>query len=195
MLHETLQPYPNVELRCVDARRITADQLPAASYKLVANLPYGVATAILRGFLESERPPQQSIVMLQREVAKRITAKPPRMSLLAVTIRTLVEPTMLFRVPSRAFWPEPDVESAVLRLSPLNAEGGQTPLGLDERRRMIAVAKRGFAHKRKRVFANLTKTGREQEKLARRCAIPLHARAEQLSLKQWKCLAHFSFHA
>lgn len=183
LLREILIPFPNVELHCTDARRIDASSLPTEPYILVANLPYSVGTVILRQLLESERPPRASYSMLQREVAERITAKPPHMSLLGVAFQMIAEPQILFRVPKRAFWPEPEVESALLRLSPHQAVRG---LSLHS---LIVVAKQGFAHPRKYVLSNLTRNAAVRDELKKHCAIPERARPQELTLNQWQCVA------
>src|SRR5687768_11136472 len=66
-------------------------------YKLVANLPYYITSAILRHFLEAEHKPQSLTVMVQREVADRMVAKPPNMSLLAVSVQFYGRPKTVFR--------------------------------------------------------------------------------------------------
>lgn len=186
VLRETLAQYPNAELRCADARRINTSSLPPIPYTLVANLPYSVGTVILRQLLENERPPKESVIMLQREVAERIAAKPPHMSLLAIAIQSIVQPERLFRVAPGSFWPKPEVESAVIHLQ---TEEGLTLLSKEKRRDTFEVARKGFAKKRKRVLANISRSQEEQTILSKRCAIPSNARAQELSLKQWNCLA------
>src|SRR6185503_17425934 len=93
-------------------------------YKLVANLPYYITAPTFRHFLESANPPRLLVVMVQYEVAQRITAKPGDLSLLAVSIQFYGQPRIIARVPARAFYPAPKVDSAIVRVG-LHA---QTPL-------------------------------------------------------------------
>jgi len=87
-----------------------------APYVVVANLPYSIAPAVLRHFLDHPRRPSELVVMVQREVAERIVARPPAMSLLAVAVQFYGKPKVLFRVPQGAFSPPAKVESAVVHI-------------------------------------------------------------------------------
>src|SRR5690606_34270526 len=89
---------------------------PDQTYRIAANLPYGVATVIIRHFLESAHKPEALIVMVQKEVAERMTATEGDLSLLTLAIQLYTEPEYLFTVPKEAFHPEPKVTSAVVRL-------------------------------------------------------------------------------
>src|SRR5215203_622457 len=85
-------------------------------YKVVANLPYYITSAILRHFLDAEHKPISLTVMVQREVADRMTAQPPDMSLLAVAVQFYGNPRTVFRVPPGAFRPPPKVDSSVVHI-------------------------------------------------------------------------------
>ena len=98
-------------------------------YKVVANLPYYITSAVLRHFLEADPPPAALVVMVQREVAERIVARPPDMSLLAVSVQFYGVPRRLFRVPPGAFHPVPKVELAVLRVDVYPPEGRPVAVG------------------------------------------------------------------
>ncbi|HMN29594.1 MAG TPA: 16S rRNA (adenine(1518)-N(6)/adenine(1519)-N(6))-dimethyltransferase RsmA, partial [Caldilineaceae bacterium] len=91
-------------------------QKPKA-YKVVANLPYYITSAVLRHLLEARLPPTLAIIMVQKEVAERICARPGDLSLLAVSVQYYAEPTIVDRLPAAAFRPPPKVESAVIRLA------------------------------------------------------------------------------
>ena len=101
-----------------DARAVSiAEIVPnGRMYDLAANLPYSSAPAILRHFLESEHPPERAICMLQREVAQRMTADPPEMSVLGVAVQVYATASLLFDVPPEAFVPKPKVYSSVVLL-------------------------------------------------------------------------------
>ena len=89
-----------------------------APYKVVANIPYYLTSHLIRLLLESTNPPQDIILMVQKEVAKRICAKPPEMSLLAVSVQFYAEPQIIASVSKNAFWPKPKVDSAIIRITP-----------------------------------------------------------------------------
>jgi 16S rRNA (adenine1518-N6/adenine1519-N6)-dimethyltransferase len=83
---------------------VTNDSL---RYKVVANLPYYITSPVLRHFLEASLKPQVMIVMVQKEVAEQIDARPGRMSLLSISVQLYSEPTIAGYVPSRSFYPVP----------------------------------------------------------------------------------------
>src|SRR4030042_2399152 len=87
-------------------------------YKIVANLPYYITSPIIRMFLEAEFPPSEMILMVQKEVAERITACPGEMSILSVSVQYYAKPEILFYVGRENFDPAPEVESAVIRITP-----------------------------------------------------------------------------
>jgi 16S rRNA (adenine1518-N6/adenine1519-N6)-dimethyltransferase len=95
-------------------------QLPITNYKVVANLPYNISSVFLRKFLSSENKPDSMVLMLQKEVAERICARPGEMSLLAVSVQFYAEPEIIQSVEANCFWPEPEVESAIIKLKVRN---------------------------------------------------------------------------
>jgi len=88
----------------------------AGTYKVIANLPYYVAAAILRRFLEASVKPSMMVVMVQREVGESIAASPGDLSLLGVSVQVYGKPTLVAAIPPTAFYPEPKVDSAVVRI-------------------------------------------------------------------------------
>jgi len=85
-------------------------------YKVVANLPYYVAAAILRHFLEASSRPASMVVMVQKEVGRSIAAGPGNMGLLGVSVQVYGKPAIVDCVPPSAFYPEPKVDSAIVRI-------------------------------------------------------------------------------
>lgn len=135
------------DARFVDPPVLVGDQ----RYKVVANLPYSVATVIIRRFVESATPPTQLTVMVQREVAERMTAQPPEMSLLGLATQFFTDARSVCVVPPDVFLPSPKVDSAVLTLRPRSA------LALDDasRDRMFALATEAFQRRRKTIANGL----------------------------------------
>ncbi len=86
------------------------------SYKIIADLPFYLATPVIRQFLESERPPKEMILVVQKEVAQRICAKIPDMNLLAVSVQFYAKPKIISYISKKSFWPSPKVDSAILEL-------------------------------------------------------------------------------
>jgi len=116
-------------------------------YKVVANLPYYITSAVLRHLLEAEQPPQLMVLTMQQEVAERICAGPPAMSLLAVSVQFYAEPELVQRIPAGAFSPRPAVDSAVLRLR----LRPQPAVDVENVARFFRVVRAGFGQRRKQL--------------------------------------------
>jgi len=158
---------------------------PAVPYKLVANIPYNITSELIQTFLTTEPRPVSLILMVQKEVADRITAKPPEMSLLSVVCQAYAECKKLFTVPAGAFRPIPKVQSAVVRLDLF-------PMGDQES--VIQIAKQGFSSKRKQLHKNLSPLrGLDSEQVKMwltDLGFDPRARAETLTVDDWKQLTH-----
>lgn len=129
-----------------------ADLIPdGESYVVAANLPYAIGSAVVRHLLEQPHRPRRLAVMLQKEVAERIVARPPQMSVLGVASRFYAEGRIAFDVPPTVFLPPPSVESAVVMLD-VRAE---LPLPEAERARFFRIVNAGFRQKRKQVANSL----------------------------------------
>lgn len=118
------------------------------TYKVVANLPYAITSPVLRHLLEAEQQPDLIVVLVQWEVAQRITAQPGALSVLAHSVQLYAEPEIVARVTADSFFPEPEVDSAVLRL-----RVRQHPaLPMDQVDQLMRVIKAGFLHSRKKLL-------------------------------------------
>lgn len=124
---------------------------PDEPWVVVANLPYSAGTAIVRRLLELPHPPSRLTVMLQLEVAERLVASPPDMSVLGVATQFYADARIAFGVPPEVFIPPPTVDSAVaiLDVKP------QPPLPPAERERFFRIVNAGFRQKRKQVANSL----------------------------------------
>ncbi len=162
--------------------------LKTRSYKIVANIPYYITSPIIRMFLEFAIPPQEMILMVQKEVAERIVEKPGKMSLLALSVQYYAQPEILFSVPAAAFFPVPKVDSAVIKITPgLNRNDPW------ETKKFFRLVRAGFAAKRKTLANNLANSfhldkKRIENKLSSIGLTPL-TRAQELSVEDWKKLA------
>ncbi len=106
----------NVEIVHGDVLALDPADWFTAPYAVVANVPYYITAAILRHLLESRPRPRRLVLTMQREVADRLIAKPPDMSLLAVSVQYYGKVRLVSAVKAGAFWPRPDVDSAVVRI-------------------------------------------------------------------------------
>ncbi len=200
ILRERFVDQPNVhfvhaDILTVDVATLLRedDGRPTTGYKVVANLPYYITSAVLRHLLEAPQPPVLAVVMVQREVAQRIVAAPGDMSLLAVGIQFYAVPKIVNKVPAGAFHPRPKVDSAVLRLDvrPQPAVADVDPM------RFFDVARAGFGQKRKQLLNSLS-SGLAQPKEHTRAALEAagidpQRRAETLSLDEWGTLTKALF--
>jgi 16S rRNA (adenine1518-N6/adenine1519-N6)-dimethyltransferase len=174
----------NVTIVEADALRIDPAALAGNEYVVVANLPYSVANAILRRMQEAEPPPRSLTIMVQLEVAQRIAATPPHMSVLSVAVQFYGVPHIALRVGGGAFIPPPNVESAVLRIvthPPL--------LPRAEQPAFFRVVTAGFAQRRKQLVNTLA-TGLRLERTVvvaalEQAGIATTERAERLSVADW----------
>lgn len=175
-----------------DARAVSIDEIVPAGrkYAFAANLPYSSAPVILRHFLESERPPERSICMVQREVALRIAADPPEMSILGVAIQVYAKARLLFDVPPDAFVPRPRVVSSVVLLE----QRTEPLISVGERAAFFRLVNAGFAQKRKTVLNSLTAAlpcDRDALRQAlERAGIDPMRRAETIAVPEWIDLLH-----
>lgn len=151
--------------------------LHEGSYKVVANIPYYLTSHLVRLMLASWPAPERCVLMVQAEVAQRLMARPPEMNLLALAVQLYAKPTLVMRVSRGSFRPQPNVDSAVILLEPLPGTGRS------ENERVLALAKRAFAHKRKQLASSLP------ESALRDATIMPSARPQELSLEQWRALA------
>lgn len=178
--------YPTVRIVEADILDVDlADLTGGSRYKVVANLPYAVAAAAISHILDSDARPERMVVMVQREVAERIVARPPAMSVLAVAVQFYGEPRIAFRIGPGAFVPPPRVESAVLTID----VAAEPPLSGDDRDMFFAVVRAGFSQRRKRL-ANALASGLGWSKPAVEdvllaAGIDPDRRAETLTIAEW----------
>ena len=154
-------------------------------YKVVANLPYYITSAVLRHFLEASFKPHLMVVMVQKEVAEAIVAKPGRMSLLSISVQFYGEPKIVSYVPARCFYPAPEVDSAILRI----ALYPEPAVAVKDREGFFKLVRAGFAASRKQL-ANSLAQGLELNKaevlpLLEEASIMAKRRAETLTLEEW----------
>jgi 16S rRNA (adenine1518-N6/adenine1519-N6)-dimethyltransferase len=176
-----------------DILQVTDLGLSHLGYKVVANLPYYITSAVLRRFLEAEPRPSLMVVTVQREVAQRIVATPGEMSLLAVSVQLYGRPRIVAKIKAGAFYPVPKVDSAVVRID----VGGQLTIGRErgiDDATLFRIARSGFAQKRKTLRNSLSAglglpPGLVEEALGQAGVDP-RRRAETLSLEEWAAIAN-----
>jgi 16S rRNA (adenine1518-N6/adenine1519-N6)-dimethyltransferase len=188
ILKETLKGIENVKVIQGDILKLEPKsyKLKAKNYKIVANLPYYIVSPVIRKFLElTEVRPLEMILMVQKEVAQRICAKPPDMNLLAVSVQFYAEPKILFYVSKNSFWPRPKVDGAVLKIIPLT----NTNRELTNTKLFFKIVRAGFSQPRKQLVNNLSKMLKLDKKKVKNWllenGIQPSQRAETLSIEDW----------
>lgn len=183
-------PSPNLSLISADIRKLLRDNnsqlynlLSNKCYKVVGNIPYYLTSYLIRLLLQLPQKPQLIILMVQKEVAQRITASPPQMNLLAVLTQSQAEVQLITFVSRKAFWPRPKVDSAIIKLIPIQNHLSSS---------FLRLVKAGFSHKRKYLITNISQQlslpVQKLQQIFLQLKIPLQARAQELSLNQWKAL-------
>jgi 16S rRNA (adenine1518-N6/adenine1519-N6)-dimethyltransferase len=186
-LGELAAAYPGrLELVAGDALALDPVMLCEKPRKIVANLPYNIATALLLRWLDRIRDYESLTLMFQREVALRLVAAPrsPAYGRLSVLVQWLTEPKILFDLPPRAFVPPPKVTSSVMGLTPRAA-----PLAPASKPVLERVTAAAFGQRRKMLRSSLKALGVPVEPLLARTGIAPTARAEELSVAEFCALA------
>jgi len=154
-------------------------------YKVIANLPYQITSHVLRTLLESENKPESITVMVQKEVADRIVAKPGDMSLLSVSVQYYGKPKIVCKVPKGSFWPQPKVDSTVVHIS----TRARQHLSTFSDKEFFKVAKTGFANKRKQLWHNLSEGLKIDKDKIKEILVEVvgseKVRAQELSVENW----------
>ncbi|MDW8326043.1 MAG: 16S rRNA (adenine(1518)-N(6)/adenine(1519)-N(6))-dimethyltransferase RsmA [Anaerolineales bacterium] len=190
-LKHVLADYPNVEIVHGDILNFQPStfNLPTG-YKVVANIPYYITSAVIRHLLEAGTQPSRIVLTVQKEVAQRLCAPPGALSLLAVSAQFYSEPRVVARIPAGAFYPQPEVDSAVVRLD----VRAQPAVKVPDAETFFRVVKAGFGQKRKQLRnalgAGLGLNSEAAEALLVRAGIDPKRRAETLTLAEWGKLAH-----
>ena len=153
------------------------------NYKVVANLPYYITSKIIRLLLETKYPPQEMILMVQKEVGERIVALDGKESLLSISVKFYAEPKLLFYVDKKNFEPVPEVDSVVISIKRKKRLSKVSP------KKFFSLVRAGFLAKRKKLVNNLSASFRIPKanfsEILDKIGIEPKVRAEKLNLKDW----------
>jgi len=200
ILEDTLAPYANVKVVHGDVLKLNLHEVVAQhlngveAVSVVANLPYYVTTPIVMKLLEERLPLENIVVMIQKEVAERMAAKPGGKDYgsLSVAVQFYCEPELVCIVPQTVFVPQPNVDSAVIRLKVRS----KPAVDVKDAKHFFDVVQASFAQRRKTLANNLltrfyTKETRGQmEAVLARCGIDPTRRGETLSLEEFARLSN-----
>jgi 16S rRNA (adenine1518-N6/adenine1519-N6)-dimethyltransferase len=182
----------NVEIVNEDVLKFLPSFKPKKDYKVVANIPYYLTSRLIRNLLEAKRKPKLIVLMVQKEVAQRICAKPPKMNLLAVSVQFYAKPEIISFVSKKCFWPVPKVDSAIIKISKIKEKGA-----ISNEKLFFKIVKAGFSQPRKQLINNLSKKLKIDKNKVRKWLLENgvlpEKRAEALSVKDWEKLAKSFF--
>lgn len=198
LLYNKFADNKKVEIIHADALRFspTKHQLQTAKYKIVANIPYYISGRILRLMFEQWPRPSLAALMLQKEVAERIIAQPPKMNRLAAIIQYFASPEIVSIVRAGSFSPAPKVDSAILLL-----KGVRQSQSDDDK--VINLIAKGFSQPRKHLVSNLTTRNNQSPVVTHPNPLPKaivlqaietlglspQVRPAELRIEQWKQLS------
>jgi 16S rRNA (adenine1518-N6/adenine1519-N6)-dimethyltransferase len=200
-LNEKFRDIANVEIIHADILNINLPELlasegstfgkpkvepsePILQYKLVANIPYYITSPIIRLFLEQITQPKEIILMVQKEVARRIVAPAGQMSLLSVAIQYYAQTKILFEVGKEVFSPVPKVDSAVIKIAPFRKFNKIID------KKLFRIVKAGFSAKRKTLSNNLGNSLQLDKKniceKLKTLSLNENVRAQELTITDWE---------
>ena len=200
ILADTLRDFDNVtvvneDILKVDlAQHIQNFKNPDLPIKVVANLPYYITTPILMHLIESGIPFSEFVVMMQKEVADRISAKPNTKAYgsLSIAVQYYMTAKVAFIVPRTVFVPAPNVDSAILKM----VRRPEPAVAVEDEKFFFKVSKASFTHRRKTLWNNLTgyfgKTDEVKDKLTKalcQAGLSPSVRGEALGLEEFASLA------
>lgn len=196
VLGETLADCRNVrvipgDILKLDLRRLLRDEFGGGKAVVCANLPYYITSPVLMRFLEERLPVSSLTVMVQKEAAERLCAPPGARACGAVSaaVRYHAVPRILFGVPRSSFYPQPNVDSAVLRLDLLP----EPAVRVRSERALFALVRAAFGQRRKTVLNSVSSgLGLPKERVLRAlesAGVPKEARAERLTLREFARLS------
>ncbi|MBI2836377.1 MAG: ribosomal RNA small subunit methyltransferase A [Chloroflexi bacterium] len=167
-----------------ELKTATPETVDIGKYKVVANLPYYITSPTLRHFLEAPIKPGLMVVMVQKEVAEEIAASPGRMSILSISVQLYGKPEIVVHVPASAFYPAPEVDSAILRIRLFDKPAVDV-----DTEGFFRVVRAGFSAARKQLGNSLAQgLDLPKEKalaLLEEAGIDSHRRAEALAIEEW----------
>jgi len=154
-------------------------------YKVVANLPYHITSPAIRKLLTADTKPRLMVVMVQKEVADRIAAKPGETSLLSIMVQLYSRVSAVVQVQATAFYPAPKVDSTVLKMELYD----RPPVDIDDPEAMLKIVAAGFSRRRKQLHNSLAEglwfpPGGVME-LLQSAGIDPARRAQTLTLEEW----------
>ena len=199
VLEDTLADYSNITILHEDILKVNFEKFQSEYLNevkrlvVIANLPYYITTPIVMHLIESSLPVEEMILMMQKEVAERLEAKPSTKEYgsLSIAIQAYMEVDIVFTVPRTVFMPQPNIESAIVRLKTLE----DSPLKVKDESLFFKIMRASFGQRRKTIWNNLRRelNDKEKEALLREAfkysGIDPSRRGESLTIQDFEKLA------
>ncbi len=184
MLKHEFALQKNLKLVNEDILRFHLSRNILNEYKVVANIPYYLTSKLFQYLLESDHLPKLIILMVQKEVGERVVAKAGELSILGISVQVYSDAEIVTVVPKDSFWPKPEVDSVVLKITPKN----KFP-EIKDRKLFFRILKTAFSGKRKQIKNSLANgldlSKEEVDKWLQKADIDAHSRPQDLEIAQW----------
>lgn len=185
VLQTLKKQHDNFDYQLVDALKYNFADANLGKYKVVANIPYYITGKIVQLFLSQQHKPSSMTLLMQKEVAKNIVAKPGQLNLLAISVQLYGEAKLTTVVPAHKFYPAPKVDSAVIHIELYS----KPRYRLQDEKKFFRVLRACFAGKRKQIHNTLTHNlglmKDEALSVLREVGVPAAARPQQLTIEEW----------
>ena len=188
-LRDLQKSYKNLSVINKDILRINLNEIVEnKKYKLVSNLPFNITSIVLRNFLSTFPKPESITLVVQKEIADRVTAKVGKMSILACSVQAFCDVEKISEIGKKNFMPIPKVESGIIKMTNIH----DSVPGIGNEKVFFRIIKAGFSGKRKKLYNSLT-AGLAMDKanvskILSDSGIDGNVRAQDLSLENWKSL-------
>jgi 16S rRNA (adenine1518-N6/adenine1519-N6)-dimethyltransferase len=183
-LIKILESYGNKNVEITNCDFLQFDLSIFNQYQVVANLPYSITSKTIQKLLTSQNKPTKITLLIQKEVADRIVAKPGKMSVLAFSVQYFAKPEITSIVRASSFWPMPKVDSATINIQTLN-----NPVFFADQKKLFRLVKAGFSEKRKKLQNSLSASLQIDKKFIAKALLDIgiaeNARAQELSMDNW----------
>ena len=184
ILKQTLIDFPIVKFIKEDILRFNVAENISGKYKVVANIPYYLTSKLFQLFLESEKQPELLVLMVQKEVGERVVAGPGELSILGISVQVYADVEIKAYVPKTSFWPVPEVDSVVLKITPRNKYPE-----IKDKKLFFRIVKIAFAGKRKQIHNTLANglhlDKKQTNELLMKSGIDGAMRPQDLKIEQW----------
>lgn len=174
----------NVEVVTADILKFNFEKHIGGKYKVVANIPYYLTSALLKLFFQSKTHPTVLVLMVQKEVGERIVAPAGSLSILGISVQMFADAEIVAQVPRTSFSPTPEVDSVIIKIEPKNKYPE-----IEDEKLFFRILKIAFAGKRKQIHNTLSNglhlDKLATEKLLEKSGIKGTDRPQDLSIEQW----------